>query len=206
MSIYQYLIAAITETGTAGAGSINTSIGSASVTGNGAADFTLIDKDTTLMLFNGEVHSIHSIAGAHTLTLNTGAAATLSTEAYNLLVMKNVEDLTTLPETPSTPKGNWQPWAQAIPLGDGLARGLGRPLAQWQWNYGANDFVGHALRDALRTYCTGKSARVWIHTKTLDSSDVYTFYEAALWWPDSETREAGRRLKFELTFRDLVVI
>jgi hypothetical protein len=66
--------------------------------------------------------------------------------------------------------------------------------------------MSSANRNALRAYCTGKSARVYIRTRKNDSSDAYVTYSAVMLWPDDEERFASRRLNFAIEFRDMIAL
>ena len=100
------------------------------------------------------------------------------------------------------PKSTFSPYSQDIRLGDGTVRGSGWATAIWSWA-----FLPRAARDQLRTFCPGKSAVVYIWTRTMDSSDVFGAYQAVMVWPtDSETRDFTRRTDFKIQFQRLVVL
>lgn len=105
----------------------------------------------------------------------------------------------TTPVTP--PKSIFRPFSLQIPLGDGTVRGAGWATAIWHW-----DVLSRAERDMLRTFCTGQSASVWIQTRTMDTADSYAVYSAVMVWPIvSEERDTGRRMRFDIEFRKLVL-
>ena len=99
------------------------------------------------------------------------------------------------------PKGEFFKFSDIRLLGDGGARGVGAPRAVWRWGY-----LTRAQRDTLRTYCIGASSTAYIETRTLDTADVFDQYSATMIWPAEEERSAGRRLGFEIEFRNLVAI
>lgn len=100
------------------------------------------------------------------------------------------------------PKGEYFNYSDLRNLGDGTVRGVGYPRAVWRWG-----FLSRADRDALRTYCTGvASSAIYIQTRTLDSTDVFDDFSATMIWPAEEERSAGRRLSFEIEFRNLVAV
>jgi hypothetical protein len=112
--------------------------------------------------------------------------------------MTNVESLTVASGDPvPAPKSSFKPYADKLALGDGTARGVGFPSATWHWGY-----LTLAQRNALRVFCSGQSAAVYIRTRKDD--DTYANYTATLIWPDEEEKEAGRRLDFTLQFIRLV--
>lgn len=102
----------------------------------------------------------------------------------------------------SYPKSTFQPYADQVDLVSGLVRGLGWPRAVWIWSV-----LSREERDALRQYCPGKSADIYIRTKTMDTADVYHTYSAVMVWPtQDEERDWTRRLGFKIEFRKMVLI
>ncbi len=100
------------------------------------------------------------------------------------------------------PKSTFTPYSDEQQLVSGLVRGVGYPKAVWIWNV-----LTREERDALRQYCPGKSANVYIKTKTMDSSDSYHTYAAVMVWPtQEEQRDFQRRLEFKITFQTLVFV
>jgi len=97
------------------------------------------------------------------------------------------------------PKSTFKPYSELIPLGNGKMRGAGLPVATW--NFG---FLTQTQRDALRVYCTGASANVFIETRKTDSSDVFDQFSAIMIWPEEEERDNFIRLDFTVEFRQLV--
>ena len=95
------------------------------------------------------------------------------------------------------PKCEYGKYSGEITLGDGTARGVGLPMTVWHWSWLTAD-----QRDALRAYCAGKSAIVFI--RSLKDDLTYEDYEAVLVWPTNEERQAGRVLDFNLEFRNMV--
>ena len=110
--------------------------------------------------------------------------------------LANLEALTT-PVIP--PRSTFVPYSASIELGDGTVRGGGWAVATWTW-----DFLTRAQRDQLRTFCTGKSAAVYIKTRKTDTVDAYQVYTAVMVWPENEERSHGYRLDFTLEFRKCV--
>lgn len=111
---------------------------------------------------------------------------------------------TTNLESLSTPitatKSTFHPYSVMLPLGDGTVRGAGWPTAEWRWG-----FLSQAQRDALRAFCSGASASVYIRTRINDTSDAYKYFTATIIWPiESEERDAGRRLDFVIQFQKMV--
>ncbi len=133
-----------------------------------------------------------------TLTVVTAPSPALSGASFTISALA-AGNLQTLGLT--APKSPFKPATMSIDLGNGTARNMGRPNTIWRWG-----FVTRAQRTILRAFCTGKSARVYICTMVNDSSDQYVTYDAVMLWPDEEQRDTGRRLNFEIQFRDLIAL
>lgn|SRR5574340_527964 len=101
------------------------------------------------------------------------------------------------------PKWDYEFYAVPVLLGDGLVRGVGAPIARWRWGS-----LGQAERNLLRTYCTGASAAVYIETRIKDkigaTADAFDEFTANMIWPAAEDWQGGRRIGFEIMFRNLV--
>jgi hypothetical protein len=118
--------------------------------------------------------------------------------------MLKLENLVTAgSSTPVTyPKSTFTPYSEEQPLVSGLVRGVGYPTCTWIWSV-----IPRIERDALRQYCTGKSASVSIKTKTMDSSDSYHTYNCVMVWPtQEEERDAERRVQLKITFKTMVFV
>jgi hypothetical protein len=114
--------------------------------------------------------------------------------------MTNIEALT-VPVRP--PKSTFRPFSDTKTLGSGLVRGVGFPVATWTWAV-----IDRAERDALRAFCSGQSAAVYIKTKTMESSDTYkTFSAIMVWNTQAEERDTGhKRVNLSITFQALVEV
>ena len=100
------------------------------------------------------------------------------------------------------PKGDYMPYASEQTLVSGLVRGAGLPVDTWNW-----DVLPRDQRDMLRSFCPGKSAFVYIKTKTKDSGDSYHTFQAVMVWPtDKEIRDVQRRTGFLIHFQSMVLI
>lgn len=110
----------------------------------------------------------------------------------------NVELLTSTSLIPfPPPRSTFQPYSQPVELGDATVRGAGYPVAEWHW-----DFLTTPQRDALRAFCTGASATVYVKTKTMETANTYGTFQAIMLWPPAEERiEKGDRSDFNLVFR-----
>ncbi len=109
----------------------------------------------------------------------------------------NVESLGT-PLNP--PRSTWNEYSQPIEVADASVRGGGWKTVTWSWN-----FISVAQRAQLKTFCAGKSATVYIRTKTLeDSYPQYEYLTGIVVWPDGpEANTAGKIENFILRFRAL---
>jgi hypothetical protein len=106
------------------------------------------------------------------------------------------------------PKPVWSPGVTTVTLGDNSKRVLGAPRLEWRWG-----FISQAARDALRSLCPGGSAAVYIVTPTTETvstvPNASKRYSCQMWWPspdNPEAPDAGRRLDFVITFRQLVEV
>ena len=109
----------------------------------------------------------------------------------------NLESLTT-PVNP--PRGTFVEWSRTYDRADGLVAADGYPVASWHF-----DVLTQAMVTQLRTFCSGKSANVYIKTRKLDNSFVK--YSAVMIWDDKQMEKRvfnGRYLDVEIEFRKLV--
>jgi len=114
-----------------------------------------------------------------------------------------LEDLTNLSdlETPvEHPKSSFLPYARTVNKGNGGKRGIGSPVAQWDF-----PLLSLEERNQLKEFCEGASADVYIRTKLND--DSYADFSAKMIWPDSaEDRWFGEKKNFSILFRNLELI
>lgn len=107
----------------------------------------------------------------------------IGTTAANL---QNLEDDLGIPPPYPAP---FREWAAVYTCGDGKVRGDGFPSVEWRF-----DYLSAAHIAALRVYCTGKSASVYIKTLKADGTS-YGTYSAILIWPtlpDDAALQMGR--------------
>jgi hypothetical protein len=181
---------------------VNVTAGTGTITLTGvniAGSGTNFDPETPV----GTV--IHTVTTGQTLviatrtsdtvaTVATAPAVAVSGEAFTITAMT---ELTALVSGAIDPVGDFNRWVETKTLGNGLERALGRPLATWLWKV----FIPVAQRTALKVYCTGKSARVYICTDNDPSAGTFATYLAAMLWPDDDNLYD---VDFVLKFRDLV--
>ena len=193
MTIYGYRIAVPLYT--AGTGTISAT--TTALTGSGTNfDPELAEGTIIHATASGQTLVVASRADDTNAVLVTAPVTPLSGAAFTYTPMVNVETLGLEP-----PKSAFLPWLESVNLGNGRARGAGRPKALWTWG-----FTTRAQRDILRAFCTGKSAAVFIRTRKNDTADAYVTYSGVLIWPDSEERDAGRRINFSIEFRGLIAL
>jgi hypothetical protein len=90
-------------------------------------------------------------------------------------------------------------------LGDGSRRALGGAHIVWQWGFLGDKYKqgsNNDPREALRAYCAGPSAFVYLVTPT-NENDLSAGYYGLMLWPFPESRQAAdahRRLDFVLEF------
>jgi hypothetical protein len=193
MTIYGYRIAVPLYT--AGTGTISAT--TTALTGSGT-NFDPQTPEGTIIhaTASGQTLIIASVTDDTNAVLVTAPVTPISGAAFTYTPMVNLETLGLRP-----PKSSFLPWLESVDLGNGRARGAGRPKALWTWG-----FITRAHRDILRAFCTGKSAAVFIRTRKNDTADAYATYSAIMLWPDGEERDAGRRISFSVEFRGLVAL
>lgn len=101
-------------------------------------------------------------------------------------------------------RATYQPYTEPVKLANGLVRGAGLPRVEWFWN-----LISSTQRAALRAYCSGASAEVFIWTKTDD--ETFKRFSAIMIWPPTETRSGDPRLNysrsdFAIEFTNLVEV
>jgi hypothetical protein len=195
MTVYQYALSSISGLGH-GSGTISVSAASKSVVGS-STTFTTQLAVGSVIISDGQTLAVAAITDNTHLTLQSETGAAISSKAFDYYNLTNVETLT--PTRPFAPKSAPKPWFQSSDLGDGTARGMGRPVTSWQFG-----FVTQAFRNALRAYCPGKSARLFVRSREIDNSDDFITYSGVMLWPDQEQRDSTRRTQFNIEFRDLV--
>lgn len=105
--------------------------------------------------------------------------------------MTNVEALSTPVQAP---EATFQAYEDRIDLGSGGVRGVGPAVCTWRWG-----FLTSAQRAAMKAFCAGASATVYI--KTLDDSLAYHTYRATMIWPQAEEVDTGRTLEIAIEFK-----
>lgn len=115
--------------------------------------------------------------------------------------LTNIEDLVT--NFPA-PRSKFFPFSVYVTLANKISFGRGRPTAEWRWGFLRN-FEGEAFRDALRTYCPGASAVVFIRTMTNENLNEYKAYQAVMKWPEDEAQDARRRIDFVIQFTNMIL-
>lgn len=123
----------------------------------------------------------------------------------------NITDLAALGIPYPLPQVN--PYMETIDLGDGTKRGLGGARVIWSWGFlgtayqAGSDTDFNAAREALRDYCPGASADVFITTPTNEMEAPVT-YSGVMIWPFPEVRQAAdakRRIDFSVEFRHCII-
>jgi hypothetical protein len=108
-------------------------------------------------------------------------------------------EIRTLMKTAKEPEWSFLPYTREDVLGNGTIRGSGYPMAEWHFGY-----LTQTDYDALRVYCTGKSASVYVVTKT--NANTYGTYSATLVWPDSIQWQNGKAIDITAKFIKLVAV
>ena len=167
------------------------------LTGAGSAFNTEL-KIGDVITAAGQVLAIAAVKDADEATLQTAPNPPLSGAAFTITPLYTLRNLTV---SVTFPRSSFKQWQSKIMLGNGLARGVGRPSCSWQWG-----FVTAAQYDQLRAYVAGASTRVYIRTRTTETNDSYKVYTASGIWPDEVNRDATRRVGFTIEFKDLVLL
>lgn len=191
----QYMIGTISA-GTAGTGTISAT--TTALSGAGGSAFLSELYAGAVIIAAGQTLAISSVTTNSAAVLQSAPVTPLSGAAFTICTLTNLMSLSTPVQHP---RSNFKPWQEKIILGNGLARGVGRPSTIWTWG-----FITQAQYDKLRSLITGASTRVYIRTRTTESADSYKVYQAAALWPDEVDRQATRRVGFTLEFRDLVLL
>jgi hypothetical protein len=111
--------------------------------------------------------------------------------------MTNLEALM-VPLVP--PKSNYLPYARTVNLGSGGKRGVGSPMAFWDFS-----LMTLEERNQLKEFCPGAAADVYIRTKLND--DTYADFSAKMLWLDNiEDRWFGEKKNMTIQFRNLILI
>jgi len=98
------------------------------------------------------------------------------------------------------PKASPAKYSKYLDLGDGTVRGAGWLTAEWRFAY-----LSHAQRAALKAYCSGSSAAVYV--QTLAEDGTYLKYSAVMVWPQGiNGMRADMLVDFVIGFRTMVAV
>ncbi len=92
------------------------------------------------------------------------------------------------------PRPGYEAFSSMLTLGDGSVRGVGYPRASWTF-----DFLSGAQRAALKAFCPGASAKVYV--RTMDAGRSYHTWEAVMVWNAQEENDSGICLDLRVDFR-----
>jgi hypothetical protein len=111
----------------------------------------------------------------------------------------NLESLT-VPVNP--PIGDFKEWSRSYDRSDGMVAGDGFPSAIWRF-----DTLTIAQVAQLRTFCTGRSASIYINTRKPD--DAFGKYSCVMAWDEDQVRKRtfkGFVIGLEIEFRKLEAV
>lgn len=108
----------------------------------------------------------------------------------------NVESLTT-PLNP--PRSRFIEFSKDVDLSDGSVRGGGWIKTYWIW-----DFMTQAQYTQLLTFCSGKSAAIYI--KTMTDHGTFVKYSCTMIRPSEPKRTTTHVLNIEIEFRNLQAV
>ena len=97
------------------------------------------------------------------------------------------------------PKAAIVDYAEYITLGDGTNRGTGWLCCEWRWAH-----LTLTQLAALRAYCTGESAAVYI--QTLTETGTYAVYTATMVWPVRKPPKVDFVMDFAVEFRAMTAV
>lgn len=114
--------------------------------------------------------------------------------------MTNLENLA-IPIIP--PAWSYTEYPLEIQLPNGKVRGMGFPQATWHW-----DALKADEREALRVFCSGKSAEVYIKTPINEDDNglSYSVFQGIMVWPAGENPTVQIYPDFTIQFRHLIEI
>lgn len=84
---------------------------------------------------------------------------------------------------------------------DGLVEDIGSPQCELRWEY-----IPRAERDSLRSYCPGKSARVYWQVPTTDNADEYKKFSCVMVWPEEDRELITFRRDFVILLKNMVEV
>lgn len=106
--------------------------------------------------------------------------------------------------TPVTwPKDEYQRWPEVKNLVSGGQRGMGLPEATWYW-----EFAPGAQYTQLQVF-QGSGANLTttgVYIRTRNQNNQFKDYQCDMLWPANIQWTAGRVVKFEIKFRNLVEV
>jgi hypothetical protein len=115
--------------------------------------------------------------------------------SYGIGTTSSVTPLKSLGTSIPNPKPPFKYYAKTDIMASSKVVGRGLPIIAWQWG-----FLTRAQRDQLRQFCIGASSIVYITTITNDNADAFAMYKCRMKWPETDDRDASRRINFTLTF------
>ncbi len=202
--VMQYALAATASSST---GTVTLVAGNPTVTGAGT-NFMTVFKVGDNILVNGEEHTVAAVTSNTSLsTINNWNQSGSGLTAYCYALASNT--LAVLSTPVPWPKGaQYVPYSQPLDLGDGSLRAGGWPTTQWAWG-----FLTRNQRNILRSFWPASpsmaipaSALLRIRTAVNEDNDVFANFVGQAIWPQSEPKDAQRRVPFSLKFRALVPI
>jgi len=111
----------------------------------------------------------------------------------------NMVSLESLGVVEMAPKATVPDYVRFDTLGDGTQRGRGWPGCEWRFPY-----ISLTAVSALHSYCSGKSASVYICT--LNEAGTYSVYSAIMHWPDKTPPKVDFIEDFTITFTHMVAV
>ena len=192
MAITTYMLG---DTSTTHAGTGTLTATTTALSGAGGSAFLAELTPGTVIIAAGQTLAITAAASNSAATLQTAPTTPLAGAAFTIIPMTLV---TSIGADAVNPLGSYYAWTASKHLANGLERSVGRPRALWLWKN-----IAATARTALKLYCPGKSARVYICTLNDPSLGTYAAYQAAMIWPDSDNAYTP---EFAIEMRDLILL
>lgn len=119
--------------------------------------------------------------------------------SYEIGTTSSTTNLESLSPAIPPPRSVFVEYTREYDNADGHVGADGYPMAIWTF-----DLLTTAQLAKLRSFCSGKSAAVYI--KTRNASEAFAKYSAIMVWPSDlmKKRVAGKYLDVQIEFRRLV--
>ena len=108
-------------------------------------------------------------------------------------------NINTLMPIAKEPDWSYAQYSREDILGDGTVRGSGYPISEWHFGY-----LTHSEFAALKEFCPGKSASVYMVTKTHENT--YGTYTAVMVWPENVRWQNSKAIDVTVKFQKMEAV